>query len=262
MPYSKNMARANGGGVRSISILFENENLLVIDKPAGLIVHSDGRTNEPSVARWMLENYPELRVVGEPWMSPQSETVLRPGIVHRLDRTTSGVMVLAKTPAAYAFLKEQFQSRSVKKEYRAYVYGHVGKDHGTIEAEIVRIRSMPPRWGTQRSGEGKKHRQAITEWQTLARGADNDSGEKASLLGLFPRTGRTHQLRVHLKHINHPVICDPLYAAGKRCLLGFSRPALHALRLAFTAPGGEHHTFEAPLPEDFLKAAQRMQPSL
>lgn len=235
-------------------IIFENDDVVVINKPAGLIVHSDGRTEETSVAAWVLKTHPYMDVVGEPWVSPQGKIIPRPGIVHRLDRTTSGVMVLAKNALAYEFLKQQFQDRTVQKTYRAFVYGHIQKDAGVIEMEIVRIRSTPPRWGVKRHGEEKKHRAAITEWKVLSRGADPATGEKVSYMELSPKTGRTHQLRVHLKAINHPVVCDPLYAPGKPCLLGFSRPALHAFSLSLLLPSGEKKSFEAPLPADFIQA--------
>lgn len=238
------------------TILFEDENVLVIDKPAGLIVHSDGRTEEQSVAEWVVSKYPSMEGVGEPWTSPQGEVIDRPGIVHRLDRTTSGVMILAKTQEAHTFFKEQFQSRTTEKEYYAFVYGHPKEDEGIIEHEIVRIRSIPPRWGVKREGESKKHREAVTEWQVLERGADPETEEKIALLLVSPKTGRTHQIRVHLKALGHSIICDPLYSKGKACLLGFERPALHAYRLAITLPSGSEEVFEAPLPADFEKAAQ------
>lgn len=237
-----------------IPILYEDADVVVIDKPAGLIVHSDGRTFEPSVADWVLARYPAAANVGEPWTSPQGEVVARPGIVHRLDRDTSGVLIIAKTSEAHAFLKRQFQERSTEKTYRAFVYGQPIKDAGIIEAEIVRVRSMPPRWGVAREGEEKKHRAAVTAWRVLARGADPETGGEASLLEIVPKTGRTHQIRVHLKHLNHPVICDPLYAKGRPCLLGFSRTALHARSLSITLPSGERPAFEAPFPEDFERA--------
>ena len=244
---------SNGAGP---TILYEDADVLVIDKPSGLIVHSDGRTKEPSVADWVLENYPALADVGEPWTSPQGETVLRPGIVHRLDRDTSGVLIIAKTKEAHAFLKEQFQDRIVGKTYHAFVYGHPSEDHGRIDAEIVRIPSTPPRWGIARAGEGKKHRAAVTEWRVLTRGADGS--EKAAYLEVKPYTGRTHQIRVHLKSINHPVVCDPLYAKGRPCILGFSRTALHAFSLSVMLPSGIRTTFEAPLPADFAAAVRNI----
>jgi len=236
------------------TILYEDNDVLVINKPAGLIVHSDGRTEEPSVASWVLARYPALTEVGEPWTSPQGEIVPRPGIVHRLDRDTSGVMILAKTPEAYTFLKEQFQARTTEKKYRAFVYGHPAKDSGTIEAEIVRLRSTPPRWGVRREGEERTHRAAVTDWRVLARSVDPQTGEKVAHMEANPKTGRTHQIRVHFKYINHPVIADPIYASGRPQLLGFTLHALHALSLAITLPSGERRTFEAPMPEDFRSA--------
>src|SRR3989344_2899829 len=174
-----------------LPILYEDIDVIAVAKPAGLITHSDGRTKEPSVADWVLERYPALTAVGEPWTSPQGESILRPGIVHRLDRGTSGVMILAKTNEAYAFLKKQFEDRSTEKRYRALVYGHPREDAGVIEAEIVRIRSIPPRWGVARAEENKKHRAAVTEWQLFSRGADPATGEKISHIEARPKTGRT-----------------------------------------------------------------------
>lgn len=239
-------------------IIFENESLAVINKPAGLIVHSDGRTEEPSLADWVVRTWPQTAEVGEPWVSPQGEVIARPGIVHRLDRTTSGIMVVAKTTEAYTFLKEQFQSRALTKEYRAFVYGHPKKDSGTIEAEITRIRAVPPRWGVKRAGESKKHREAVTDWRVGQRGRDAQTNEPVSYMELSPKTGRTHQLRVHLKHLGYPIICDPLYAPGRECLLEFVRPALHAFRLTFMMLGEGECMFEAPLPPDFENALVRI----
>ncbi|MBU6321069.1 MAG: RluA family pseudouridine synthase [Patescibacteria group bacterium] len=242
-----------------VPILYEDADVVAIDKPAGLIVHSDGRTEEPSVAEWVLARYPALAEVGEPWTSPQGAIVARPGIVHRLDRDTSGVLAIAKTNEAYALLKQQFQDREIEKVYRAYVYGHPKDDAGTIEAEIVRIRAVPPRWGVARAGESKKQRAAVTDWRVLARGADEERGEKAASLELRPKTGRTHQIRVHLKSINHPVVCDPLYAKGRPAILGFSRLALHALSLTLTLPSGGRQTVTAPVPGDFVVAEARLR---
>jgi 23S rRNA pseudouridine1911/1915/1917 synthase len=240
-------------------VLYEDNDVLVLHKPAGLIVHSDGRTEEHSVAAWVLQKYPDLKDVGEPWTSPQGEVVPRPGIVHRLDRDTSGVMILAKTPEAYTYLKEQFQNRTTEKTYRAFVYGHPSQESGVIEAEIVRVRAVPPRWGVARTGEEKKHRAAITHWNVLKRGVDPKTEEKVSYMEVEPKTGRTHQIRVHLKHINHPVVCDRLYASGRPVVLGFSRQALHAFSLSIELPSGVRHSFEAPLPLDFTEALAHLE---
>ena len=233
--------------------LYEDNDVVVIDKPAGLITHSDGRTEEPSVAEWVRTHYPGTKDVGEPWLSPQGVLVERPGIVHRLDRTTSGVMVIAKTKEAYAFLKKQFQDRLVHKEYVAIVYGQPKSDSGTIEAEIARVRSTPPRWSASLKGTQNKKRAAITDWNVMKR--ISLDGEPATVIRAMPKTGRTHQIRVHLKALGYPIVCDHLYASTKKCLAGLSRPALHAARLTLTLPSGNASTFEAPLPSDMAFAA-------
>lgn len=237
-------------------IVHEDSDVVVINKPPGLIVHSDGRTAEPTVADWAVATFPEMKGVGEPWESPQGEVIDRPGIVHRLDRTTSGVMILAKTKEAHALLKEQFQSRSTEKEYRAFVYGHPKEDAGLIEKEIVRIKSSPPRWGVAFKDDNKK-RVAVTEWRVLKRG--DAGGVPASYLSISPKTGRTHQIRVHMKAMNHSIVADHLYAGKQPSILGFTRPALHAHQLSITLPSGERKTFEAPLPADFEEALAQLQ---
>ncbi len=235
-------------------ILYEDDDVLVINKPAGLIVHSDGRTEESSVASWVAAHYPSMVGIGEPWTSPQGAIVDRPGIVHRLDRTTSGVMILGKTAAAHTFLKKQFQDRTVAKEYRAIVYGHPKEGRGVVEAEIARVRSTPPRWSASPKGTQNKKRAAVTEWRVLKRGVDPATGERVSVLAVLPKTGRTHQIRVHLKALGNPIVADHLYATTKPQLFGLARPALHAARLTLILPSGDEKTFEAPLPADMAAA--------
>lgn len=227
-------------------IIAETDELLVLDKPAGLIVHSDGRTEEPSVAAWLVEHYPELKGVGEPWVSPQGEVVPVAGLVHRLDRTTSGVLLAAKTPAMYAYLKNELKERRVEKVYRAYVYGHMENDEGKIVAEIMRSSEVPKHWYA-RSCEENDARAAITEWRLL------EKLEGTSFVEVRPLTGRTHQIRVHLASIGHPIVADHLYAVERPSVLGFTRPALHAYSVSFTLPRGERTTYIAPPPPDFPK---------
>lgn len=228
-------------------ILYEDESVLVLNKPSGLAVHYDGRTEEPTLVDWLLEHYPDIKGVGEP-MTLQNGTVIeRPGIVHRLDRDTSGVIIVAKTQAAFLHLKRQFHDRLAQKEYRAFVYDAVKEESGVIDFPIGRQKSNPTLWSATRGAKGNL-REAKTAYQTLARSPE------ASALALFPKTGRTHQLRVHCKAINHPIICDPLYAPKRPPLLGFSRLALHAVALELTVPSGEYKRFEAPLPDDFAHA--------
>lgn len=260
MRFSRNTQSAKGDMENKPNILFENDAVLVIDKPAGLIVHSDGRTEEPSVAEWVVAQYPHMRGVGEPWTSPQGEVIDRPGIMHRLDRTTSGVMILAKTQEAHAFLKQQFQERTTQKVYDALVYGHNKEDTGTIEAEIGRSRQHPKRWSAQFGKKGNL-RAAVTDWRVLLRGVDPESGERVMHLECMPKTGRTHQIRVHLKAIHHPIICDHIYAEGRPCLFGLQRPALHARALTIAIAVADTRTFEAPLPRDLAHAIDKLKKS-
>lgn len=228
------------------TVIHEDADILLIDKPAGLVVHGDGRTKEFSVADWVLERYPELVEVGEPWTSPQGEVIARPGIVHRLDRDTSGVMLIAKTQKSFEYLKEQFQERTIKKTYRAFVYDALKEEKGEIDRPIGKSKSDFRKWSAQPGSRGVQ-REAFTAWEVL--GEVEESGKTYSYLNLVPTTGRTHQLRVHLKAIHHPIVCDGLYAPKRECALGFTRLALHAHTI--TLPDGR--VFEAPLPEDFSK---------
>jgi 23S rRNA pseudouridine1911/1915/1917 synthase len=228
-------------------IVAETDELLAIDKPAGLITHGDGRTEEPSLALWLIARYPLLEGVGEPWVSPQGERISVAGLVHRLDRTTSGIMLAAKTPAMYEYLKGEFKARRVEKTYRAYVLGKMEGEEGTIVAEIKRTSERPRRWYAAPSAPSDK-RAAVTAWRVLDE-LEKD-GVPISSLELHPQTGRTHQLRVHLASIGHPILGDHLYASESAPRLGFSRPALHAHAISVML-AGTRTTFAAPLPADF-----------
>jgi len=231
-----------------IEVLYEDKNLLVLNKPAGLIVHSDGRTKEKTLADWLIERYPEIKNIGEPW---QKETVAipRPGIVHRLDRETSGAIVIAKNQETYLFLKKQFQERKVVKKYRAFVYDKLKEKEEVIERPIGKSTKDFRLWSAQRGARGEM-REAITSYKVIA------SNENFSLVEATPKTGRTHQIRVHFKAINHPVVCDRLYAPRQECALGFERLALHSFQIKFVAENGDTIEVEAPYPADFKKALE------
>lgn len=230
------------------TIIYEDEALLVINKPAGLVVHGDGRTQEDTVADWVLTQYPAIKTVGESWVNQAGETIYRPGIVHRLDRDTSGVMVIAKTQEAFDSLKEQFQEHTIKKTYRALTYGAFKEMAGDIDRPIGKSKNDFRKWSAQPGSRGLK-REAHTAWKCISE--LQEGAEKYTYLELQPTTGRTHQLRVHLKAIHHPIVCDKLYAPKRECALGFNRLALHAHSITVRTLQGEEKTFLAPLPEDF-----------
>jgi 23S rRNA pseudouridine1911/1915/1917 synthase len=237
----------------SPSIIFENTDFLIVNKPVGLAVHADGRpaqqgrTKEHTLADWLLEKYPEIKDVGEPWTSPEGEVIYRPGIVHRLDKDTSGLMVVAKNQEMFDVLKKQFQNREVKKVYHAFVYGEMKQIKGIVDRPIGRSTKDFRKKSAQRGAKGEL-RDAITHFKVLNR------KDGLSFIEAEPKTGRTHQIRVHMKAINHPIVCDKLYAPNHECKLGFGRTALHARSLSFNDKDGQPVSFEAPYPEDFEKA--------
>lgn len=237
------------------AILYEDETLLVLNKPAGLTVHGDGRTQEYTLADWLVTHYPNIAAVGEPWVTQQGETIARPGIVHRLDRDTSGVMVVAKTQEQFELLKTQFQEHTIEKEYRAFAYDIFKETEGEIDRPIGKSKNDFRLWSAQPGSRGMQ-REAHTAWEVL--GTVTEKGKTYTYLTLKPTTGRTHQLRVHLKAIHHPILCDVLYAPKRPCALGFKRLALHAYTLSITSMKGEKQTFKAPLPEDFQAALSKL----
>ncbi|HZS43184.1 MAG TPA: RluA family pseudouridine synthase [Candidatus Paceibacterota bacterium] len=237
-----------------IPLIYEDKNLIILNKPSGLVVHSDGKTKEGSVAEWLLEKYPEIKEVGEPWRTPIGEIIYRPGIVHRLDRETSGVLIVARNQETFFYLKNLFQTRAVSKIYNAFVYGLMKEKDGTIDRPIARSRKDFRLWSAQRWARGQA-REAITNYQVLK---EKDVKGGVSFLEVRPETGRTHQIRVHLKAINHPVVCDKLYAPKRESLLGFERLALHARSIEFKTETGEVIKAEAPFPPDFERALDLM----
>ena len=234
-----------------IPILYEDEDVLVLNKPAGLIVHSDGRTDEPTLVDWLIEKYPNIKDIGEPLALSSGTPIARPGIVHRLDRETSGAIVVAKTQEAFLHLKRQFQDREVHKKYRLFVRGEMKGERGTIDWPIGKSPNDFRRWSAQRGAKGEL-REAVTWYRVLAR------KDGFSFVEAQPRTGRTHQIRVHFKAINYPVVCDKLYAPKNACALGFLRTALHSFSIAFKGRGGKEISVTAPYPDDFKDALKNL----
>jgi len=247
----------------AITILYEDDDVFAINKPAGIMVHGDGKSPEYTIADWMLETYPESRNVGEPILlrvtkdaGYTTSVILRPGIVHRLDKETSGVMLLAKTTQGFEHLKQQFKDRTISKTYKAFVYNNIKEDTLSIRLSIGRSSKDVRRWTAGRDARGEM-REALTNINVLGRG--KSEGEHITLIQADPKTGRTHQIRVHAKAIDRPLVGDKLYAPGRKAVLGFNRLALHAARIAFTAVSGERITVEAPYPDDFQQAVERFE---
>jgi 23S rRNA pseudouridine1911/1915/1917 synthase len=240
-------------------ILFENEDCMVINKPEGMLVHNGGRSDghsEQTVAAWFLSVYPNARGVGEAQASSQGEPLERSGIVHRLDRDTSGVLMLAKNQEGYIHLKKQFHDRLVKKEYRAFVYGPVREKWMTINRPIGRSARDFTLRSAQHGARGTL-RSALTHVECIGTGRYQE--ESFSYLRLRPHTGRTHQLRVHLQAVGRPIVGDTLYGSSEMSgsnNLGFTRLALHAHQLEITLPEGSVERFIAPLPASFEEAAE------
>ena len=216
-----------------IKILFEDKDILGIDKPSGILVHPDKKSKDKTILDLFVKKYPKVE------------------IVHRLDRETSGVMLLAKNKKAYEFLKNQFIDRKIKKTYVAIVNGWVKEDHGIINKPIGRSPSDFRRRLAGRGARGEL-REAITEYKVLKR--FEEDGNKFTYLEVRPKTGRTHQIRVHMKYLNHPIVCDSLYNPGKPAPLGFDRLALHAKSIEFKNLKNKIIKVESPLPKEFAKA--------
>lgn len=213
-----------------LDILHEDKSLIVLHKPAGMVVHPGAGNFAGTMVSALLHHCRNLSLIGG---------VERPGIVHRLDKETSGCLVVAKTDAAHRSLSEQFANREVKKTYLALVAGKPRHPHGTITAPIGRHRTHRQKMAVSEPGEG---RDAKTDYRVLA------ASEKRSLVECKPHTGRTHQIRVHLKHLGCPVLGDPIY--GQRGT--FSRHMLHAWKLEFVHPvTRKPMAFEAPPPPEF-----------
>ncbi len=222
-----------------VDVVHEDEHILVIDKPAGLVVHPGAGHQDGTLVNGLVHRYPEIGSVGE---------AHRPGIVHRLDRGTSGLLVVARTGAAHGALVEQMSAHEPERIYRALVWGHPASDAGTIDAPIGRSTRHPTRMTVTENG-----RRAVTHYRVDDR---FDDPVRVALLTCRLETGRTHQIRVHLRAIGHPVVGDRDYDGG-RPGLDPGRPFLHAGTLRFRHPvSGEPLEFESDLPTDLAQALE------
>lgn len=224
-----------------LDVLYEDENVIVLNKMAGLVVHPGAGHNKNTLVNALIYHWPEIAQVGEP---------KRPGIVHRLDKETSGVMIVARTQAAYEWLVRQFKTRKVQKSYLALVDGTPPTPTGRIETRIGRDEKIRQRMAV---AYGEKGRKAVTEYFTRQNFANHTLVE-ADLL-----TGRTHQIRVHMAFIGCPVVGDRVYGRRKPSL-DLERFFLHASGLSIRLPGEkEERRFEAPLPQDLQHVLEQLE---
>ncbi len=224
-----------------VRVVYVDDDIIVIDKPAGLVVHPGPGHSGSTLVHGLLARFPELVDVGEP---------LRPGLVHRLDRGTSGLLVVARTPEAYQELVHQLSSHTVARVYTALVWRHLEHRQGVIDAPIGRSRRDPLRMTVAVDGRASRTHYRVEQ--------EFDDSIEASLLTCELETGRTHQIRVHLSSVGHAVVGDDLYG-GIRHSFGMPRPFLHARRLAFLHPAsGEDVSFDAVLPDELQVVLDRL----
>ena len=241
-----------------LNIIYEDDDLAVVNKPAGMMVHAgagatDDDRNRGTLVNALLHHFGKLSSVGGE---------LRPGIVHRLDKETSGLIVVAKNDAAHRKLAEGFSRRRVKKTYIALVHGLLKQDRGTVSSSISRDVNRRTRMTTRRSGG----REAVTHYE-VERRIESPCG-KFTLVRVNIETGRTHQIRVHLSSVGHPVVGDALYGAPREIIakgkpaISLPRNFLHAADLRFDHPrSGEALSFSAPMPEQLEQFLSTLEPS-
>lgn len=221
----------------SISIIYENNDFLVINKPSGIVVHPFDHSTEVTLLDFLHTHIPESFSIKNEKKLLDSRTLALGGIVHKLDRDTSGVMVIAKNEHAFLELKKQFTEHTIQKTYTALVEGLVESDDFTIDGPLGRNKKEYKQSVNPSNPRNGELREAITHVHVLAR------GNNQTLMELTPKTGRTHQLRAHMAHIGHPIVGDKAYGSTTDS----PRIMLHAEKLSFTL-NGEPYSFEAPSP--------------
>jgi len=229
-----------------IKIIFENDDLLVINKPSGISAHPSSSETKGTIVNWLIYHFPKIRSVGDSLDSGN----IRPGIVHRLDKETSGVMAIAKNQKTFLMLKKQFQAHTVTKKYSVLVNGSPKEDSGKIDLNIARSKTDPTKNAAIKSKtEG---RPALTYWKVVKRYPDH------TLMEATPKTGRMHQIRVHLKSIGLPVAGDKKYGLKSKDPKHLGRMFLHAEYLSFENANGEKMSFSAPLPNDLANCLRNL----
>lgn len=229
-------------------VIYEGRNFLVLNKPAGLLVHKVPSSkfqvsNEKTLADWLLKNYPEVGKVGD---NPAE----RPGIVHRLDKNTSGIVLIARNQKTFEYFKNLFQNHKIRKTYLALAIGEIKNKSGIIDKPLG-IKSGTTKRSVYSS---KMAKQAVTEYKVVRYLKIKD--RDFTLLEVMPKTGRTHQIRAHLAYLGHPVAGDELYGGKKAKLEGLNRQFLHAQSMEFTAPDNGRLKFEAEPPDDLWSFLQ------
>ncbi len=251
-------------------IIFEHPDYLIVNKPAGLLTHKDLQNKETkTLADFLLEKYPEIKGVGETLkinflrhktnenLNENKENnfieIYKPGIVHRLDKDTSGVMIVARNQKSYIYFKSLFKNRKIEKTYHAFVYENIKEDEFNINEPIGRNKI-----NFKQRQAGKNARGKMREAETYFRILKRSPSKKYTLLEAKPKTGRTHQIRAHLKFIYKPIVSDEIYAQDRKNDLGFKRLALHSYKISFISPENVKMEFKAPYPPDFKVAKEKL----
>lgn len=235
-----------------LDVVYEDENIVVINKQAKISVHPSMNEPNRTLANALIARYPKIKDVGDPLTGSGQVIQIRPGIVHRLDKDTSGLLVVAKNQKTFEFLKNEWQSGQVVKKYLALVWGHLKLESGKIESELARSPKEFRKRIVVRPGKNALvGKLAVTEYKIIKKFRD------FSLVEVSPKTGRMHQIRVHMASIGHPVVGDKVYGKNKKIPEGLSRQFLHAYYLSFSL-FGKKLAFEADLPEDLEKILTRL----
>ncbi|MBI5077042.1 RluA family pseudouridine synthase [Candidatus Falkowbacteria bacterium] len=230
---------------RTPKIIAKTAAYLIVEKPAGLLVHATENSTAPTLADWLAKKFPEIKKIADSESLARADLTFRPGIVHRLDRDVSGVMLIARNQAAFDYFKKQFQTKQVKKEYAALIHGELERDAGAIEFEISR-KSGEGQMASHPKGSGKG-KPAVTEYEVERRFINY------TLVRARPLTGRTNQIRVHFFAINHPIVGDSLYSTRDfKLKTKVKRILLHATKLSFIDSNGVEKTYESAMPEKFF----------